>query len=45
MGLLSADYGSIHLNGNDITDLPVYMRSKNGLGYLPQIFYISRDDC
>ena len=36
MGLLSADYGSIHLNGNDITDLPVYMRSKNGLGYLPQ---------
>jgi lipopolysaccharide export system ATP-binding protein len=36
MGLLSADYGSIHLNGNDITNLPVYMRSKNGLGYLPQ---------
>ena len=36
MGLLSADYGSIHLNGNNITDLPVYMRSKNGLGYLPQ---------
>ena len=36
MGLLSADYGSIHLNGSDITNLPVYMRSKNGLGYLPQ---------
>ena len=36
MGLLTADYGSIHLNGKDITDLPVYMRSKNGLGYLPQ---------
>ena len=36
MGLLSADYGSIYLNGNNITDLPVYMRSKNGLGYLPQ---------
>ena len=36
MGLLSADYGSIHLNGINITDLPVYMRSKNGLGYLPQ---------
>ena len=36
MGLLSADYGSIYLNGNDITDLPVYMRSRNGLGYLPQ---------
>ena len=36
MGLLSADYGAIFLNGNNITDLPVYMRSKNGLGYLPQ---------
>ena len=36
MGLLSADYGSIYLNGNNITDLPVYMRSKSGLGYLPQ---------
>ena len=36
MGLLSADYGTIYLNGNNITDLPVYMRSKNGLGYLPQ---------
>ena len=36
MGLLSTDYGTIYLNGNNITDLPVYMRSKNGLGYLPQ---------
>ena len=36
MGLLSADYGAIYLNGNNITDLPVYMRSKSGLGYLPQ---------
>ena len=36
MGLLSADHGSIALNGNDITNLPVYLRSKNGLGYLPQ---------
>ena len=36
MGLLSADYGSIHLNGNNLTKLPVYLRSKYGLGYLPQ---------
>ena len=36
MGLFSADYGSIHLNGKDITNLPVYLRSKSGLGYLPQ---------
>ena len=36
MGLISADFGSIFLNENNITNLPVYMRSKNGLGYLPQ---------
>ena len=36
MGLLSSDYGSIYLNGIDITSLPVYLRAKNGLGYLPQ---------
>ena len=36
MGLLSADYGSIYLDGVDITNLPVYLRAKNGLGYLPQ---------
>ena len=27
---------SLDLHGNNITDLPVYIRSKNGLGYLPQ---------
>jgi len=36
MGLLSADYGSITLHGTDITNLPVYLRAKSGLGYLPQ---------
>ena len=36
MGLLSADYGSILLNNTDITNLPVYLRARNGLGYLPQ---------
>jgi lipopolysaccharide export system ATP-binding protein len=36
MGLLSADYGAVYLNGNEITNLPVYLRAKNGLGYLPQ---------
>ena len=36
MGLISADYGSIHLNGTEITNFPVYLRAKSGLGYLPQ---------
>ena len=36
MGLVSPDYGTIKLNGEDITDLPVHLRAKSGLGYLPQ---------
>ena len=36
MGLYSADYGTITLNGIDITHYPVYLRAKSGLGYLPQ---------
>jgi lipopolysaccharide export system ATP-binding protein len=35
-GLLSADYGTIVLDGNDVTDLPMYRRARLGLGYLPQ---------
>ena len=36
MGLISADYGTIILNGRDISNYPVYLRAKSGLGYLPQ---------
>lgn len=35
-GLISADYGSITLDGQDITDLPMYRRARLGIGYLPQ---------
>ncbi len=35
-GLISADYGSITLDGHDITGLPMYRRARLGLGYLPQ---------
>src|SRR5580700_8064459 len=35
-GLIPADYGSIWLDGDDITDLPMYQRARAGLGYLPQ---------
>jgi len=35
-GLIAADYGMITLDGHDITDLPMYRRSRLGVGYLPQ---------
>ena len=35
-GLISADYGSITLDGHDITNLPMYRRARLGVGYLPQ---------
>lgn len=35
-GLVKADYGKITLNGNDITNLPMYRRARMGIGYLPQ---------
>ncbi len=36
MGLISPDYGTITLDGDDITHLPVYRRARMGIGYLPQ---------
>ncbi|MGA9797278.1 MAG: LPS export ABC transporter ATP-binding protein [Rhizomicrobium sp.] len=36
MGLIPADYGSIELDGHDVTDLPMYRRARLGIGYLPQ---------
>jgi lipopolysaccharide export system ATP-binding protein len=35
-GLIPADYGSIYLDGEDITPLPMYQRARMGVGYLPQ---------
>ena len=35
-GLIKPDYGTILLDGQDITDLPMYRRARLGLGYLPQ---------
>ena len=36
MGLIEADRGSISLDGQDITNLPMYQRARLGVGYLPQ---------
>lgn len=35
-GLVTPDYGDIHINGKDITALPMYRRARMGIGYLPQ---------
>ena len=35
-GLESPDQGKIFLNGSDVTNLPMYLRARMGLGYLPQ---------
>ncbi len=36
IGLIKPDAGRIILDGEDITELPIYKRSNNGIGYLPQ---------
>jgi lipopolysaccharide export system ATP-binding protein len=36
VGLVPADGGTITLNGQDVTRLPVHVRARLGLGYLPQ---------
>ena len=36
MGLINPDYGKIKFNGVNITNYPVHLRAKMGLGYLPQ---------
>jgi len=36
MGLIPADYGTIELDGVDVTAMPMYRRARLGLGYLPQ---------
>ena len=36
VGLCQPDEGQITLNGDIITDLPMYKRARKGIGYLPQ---------
>lgn len=35
-GLIAVDYGTIYLDGEDITAQPMYQRARMGVGYLPQ---------
>src|SRR6202051_27407 len=36
VGLAQPDSGRVLLDGEEITDLPMYLRARNGISYLPQ---------
>jgi lipopolysaccharide export system ATP-binding protein len=36
VGLVGPDTGKVLLDGNDVTDDPMYVRARKGIGYLPQ---------
>ena len=36
IGLVTPDYGDVHLGGEDITNMQMYKRARMGIGYLPQ---------
>jgi len=36
VGLTAPDSGRVELNGADVTDDPMYIRARKGIGYLPQ---------
>ncbi|HHS95325.1 MAG TPA: LPS export ABC transporter ATP-binding protein, partial [Phaeodactylibacter sp.] len=36
VGFIKPNEGKVYLEDTDITDLPMYMRARNGIGYLPQ---------
>ena len=36
VGLAKPDSGQVLLDGQEITDLPMYMRARSGISYLPQ---------
>ena len=36
IGLVACDAGTVHLDRNDLTNCPMHVRARAGLGYLPQ---------
>ncbi len=43
VGLVKADKGFISLDAEDVTDLPLHVRAKRGIGYLPQEASVFRE--
>jgi lipopolysaccharide export system ATP-binding protein len=36
IGMIKPDHGKVYFRGADVTDLPIYMRARLGMGYLSQ---------
>jgi lipopolysaccharide export system ATP-binding protein len=36
VGLIAPEDGRVHLSGEEITDMPMYLRARSGISYLPQ---------
>ncbi len=36
IGMIRPDHGKVYFRGEDVTDLPIYMRARKGMGYLSQ---------
>jgi len=36
IGMIKPDDGKVYINNDDITDSPMYLRARKGVGYLPQ---------
>jgi lipopolysaccharide export system ATP-binding protein len=43
VGLVKADKGFINLNSENVTDLPLHVRARKGIGYLPQEASVFRE--
>jgi lipopolysaccharide export system ATP-binding protein len=43
VGLVKADKGAINLDSENVTDLPLHVRAKKGIGYLPQEASVFRE--
>ncbi len=43
VGLVKADKGQINLDSEDVTDFPLHVRAKKGIGYLPQEASVFRE--
>lgn len=43
VGLVKADKGQINLDSEDVTELPLHVRARKGIGYLPQEASVFRE--
>ncbi len=43
VGLIASDEGQVMLGSEDVTSLPIHLRARKGIGYLPQEASIFRD--